>query len=247
VDVKQENYNISFFKPTTELSKKNAKISIVLLFIWAVAVFGFHILLKVIEKPTPEPAYLSFENVWDNVKIDNASITENQNFIKSTLSVIGKLSIKDEDKEVLNHAVTYSIFNIADEDKSILLKEKMNAFHSLKDVNISDKEYIRYKVELTELAASIINVEPYSIEAKLLPFAVKSVENSGLDKDKIPLIMSKYLIHNQSFLTDAKFLGFPFHYFYTAVFLLILFVGLCWFFCFKTDRIYKKLGIEERV
>ncbi|RKX20065.1 MAG: hypothetical protein DRP35_06675 [Candidatus Zixiibacteriota bacterium] len=44
-----------------------------------------------------------------------------------------------------------------------------------------------------------------------------------------------------------RFLGFPFHYFYTAVFLLVLFVGLCWIFCFQTDRIYKKLGIEERV
>ncbi len=247
MDVNQENYSISFFKPTTELSKKNAKLSIVLLLIWVVAVFGFHILLKIIEKPTPEPVYLSFENVWDNIKADNASVADNQAFIKSTLSVIGKLLIKDDDKEILNRAVTFSIFDITNEDKSILLMEKMNAFHSLKDVNISHKDYIKYKVELTEFAASIINVEPHSIEAKLLPFALKSAENSGIDKDKIPEIMSKYLIHNQSFLTDTKFLGFPFHYFYTAVFLLILFVGLCWFFCFKTDRIYRKLGIKERV
>ena len=57
--------------------------------------------------------------------------------------------------------------------------------------------------------------------------------------------MGLYLIHNRSVLTDTKFLGFPFHYFYTAVFLLILFVGLCWLYCIRTDMFHKKYGIED--
>lgn len=57
--------------------------------------------------------------------------------------------------------------------------------------------------------------------------------------------MKLYMTHNQSVLTNAKFLGFPFHYFYTAVFLLILFVFLCWLYCVITDRVNIKLGLEE--
>jgi len=247
VETTQEQYNISFFNPTTELSKRNAKLSIILLVIWTFAIFGFHIFLRIIEKPTPEIAYTSYENVWQSVKSGNASVSENQIFIKSALSVVGKLLIKDTDKDILNKAITYSIFNIANNEQKDLLKEKMNAFYSLKDVSISDVQYIKSKLEFTEIAASIISVDLYSIEAKLLPFSIKDIEEAKLDTDKIEVIMSKYLIHNQSFLTDMKFLGFPFHYFYTSVFLLILFVALCWIFCFQTDRLYQKLGIEERV
>jgi putative solute:sodium symporter small subunit len=76
-----------------------------------------------------------------------------------------------------------------------------------------------------------------------------SAENTGkLTSETInslPGIMKKYLIHNQSFLTDFKFLGFPFHYFYTAIFLLILFVGLCWLYCVKADSLNAKLGIVD--
>ena len=57
--------------------------------------------------------------------------------------------------------------------------------------------------------------------------------------------MGLYLIHNRSVLTDTRFLGFPFHYFYTAVFLLILFVGLTWLYCVRTDMFNKKYGIED--
>ena len=64
-------------------------------------------------------------------------------------------------------------------------------------------------------------------------------------RDVVAEAMGLYLIHNRSVLTDLKFLGFPFHYFYTAVFLLILFVGLCWLYCVRTDLFNKKYGIED--
>lgn len=247
MEAQQDNYNISFFKPTTVLAKKNARITIILISIWAVAVFGFQILLKIIEEPTPEPAYIAFENVWDNVKAGKASAEEYSTFLKSTLSVTGKLSLADNDREILNKAISDVIFKVANDNEAGLLKEKMNSFYSLEGVNIQDENYLKLKNEFSQIGASIIGLETFSTEAKLIPFAVKTFEDPAYKKEAVEDIMSKYLIHNQSFITDAKIFGFPFHYFYTAVFLLILFVGLCWIFCVRTDKIYKKLNIEERI
>ncbi len=239
-------YNISFFKPTTELSKRNVKLSLILLAIWATSVFGFHALLRIIETPTPEASYIAYESVWENIKTNKASVEETQVFIKSLALTTGKLLIADSDKEVLNKAIGYSLINIAKE-KETLLNEKMNTFYSLGQVSISDNEYIQAKKEFSNIIASIINSEPYSLEAKLIPFAVKPSNTKEIDTDKVPVIMSKYLIHNQSFLTDTQFLGYPFHYFYTSVFLLILFIALCWIYCYQTDKIYEELDIQERV
>ena len=181
------------------------------------------------------------------MKADGAEAEEYKTFIKSALSVTGKLSLADNDREILNKAISDAVYTVAKDEKALLLKEKMDEFNSLEGYNIQDEKYLKIKKEFSEAGASVIGVEPFSIEAKLIPFAVKSFEDPSYDKESVKEIMAKYLIHNQSFITDAKFLGFPFHYFYTAVFLLILFVGLCWIFCFSTDRLYKKLNIEERV
>jgi putative solute:sodium symporter small subunit len=101
---------------------------------------------------------------------------------------------------------------------------------------------------VVEWAAPYAGLEKYSLKAKLLPFTLKADKLTSLteeDKTKVPATMAKYLIHNQSFLTDFKFLGFPFHYFYTAVFLLILFVGLCWIYCYRTDKKMTKFEVVE--
>ena len=61
------DYHISFFKPTTKIARLNRDIVVFLVVIWTIAIFGFQIALKVFEKPSPEPAYLDFEQVWDQV------------------------------------------------------------------------------------------------------------------------------------------------------------------------------------
>jgi putative solute:sodium symporter small subunit len=93
-----------------------------------------------------------------------------------------------------------------------------------------------------------LDLSPYDIRTKIIPFEISSSSFNELNLASLaglPEIMKKYLIHNQSFLTDFKFLGFPFHYFYTAVFLLILFVGLCWIYCVKIDSLNKRLDIAD--
>ena len=86
------------------------------------------------------------------------------------------------------------------------------------------------------------------VRAKILPLELTSKGMDALQDETIkylPAIMQKYLVHNQSVLTDFKFLGFPFHYFYTAVFLLILFIGLCLVYCVRIDSLNAKLNLID--
>ncbi len=250
METQSDNYDISFFKPTTELAKINRNLTIKLLLIWVIAIFGFHTLLKIIEKPTPESAYISFQEVWPNVQSENTTVAENQIFIKSVLSVLGKLSIQASDRIILDKAVSSIVYKLVPAQSKESFFNQVSEFNKIKDeiTSLSDEEYVALKVKITEESASLLNLNTYSLEAKLIPFeliaeSMKSYDNKN--NELLEAVMSKYLIHNQSFLTDFKFLGFPFHYFYTSVFLLILFVGLCWFYCYRTDKIHEQLGIES--
>ncbi|MBN1251489.1 MAG: DUF4212 domain-containing protein [Bacteroidales bacterium] len=249
METKSDNYNISFFKPTTELARINRNLTIKLLLIWVIAIFGFQILLRIIEKPTPEPAYIAYKQVWDKIKSENASYEENQVFLKSALSVLGKLSVNTDDKIILDKIVSSVSYKLIPEEKKENFINEVIEFNKIKSeiTSLSDNKYVVLKTAITSEAASFLGVKDYSLEAKLIPFELIPENMKRIDiqnNELVEGVMSKYLIHNQSFLTDFKFLSFPFHYFYTAVFLLILFVGICWFYCYKTDKIHEKLGIE---
>jgi len=238
----EKDYNISFFKPTTPLAKFNRNLILGLFSIWAVAIFGFQIWLKVIEKPTPENAYKQYEMVWEKVKTNKASTEEKQIFIKSALSVLGKVTIKESDRFFLNSSVNKLTISLVPESEKVAFIDKVNAF---KDKKFGEEGYQVQKMDLSIISAKYIGVEPYSLEAKLIPLELIAAQSSKISIKEIEAIMAKYLIHNQSYLTDTTFLGFPFHYFYTSEFLLFLFVGLCLYYCIATDRAMKRLGIEE--
>lgn len=250
MDSNQNDYHISFFKPTTAQAKWNRNLAMKLILIWAVAVFGFQFLLRLIEKPTPENAYVKYEQVWENISTENASIEEMQTFAHTSLSVLGKLIIKPDQKVSLNNAVSWVTYQLADS------LQKENLFNQTKYLekirseitSISDPVYVEAKKALSNLANSILGLQ--KTDPRTLIVALSLVSNDmevfkAENKALMPTIMSTYLIHNQSFLTDFKFLGFPFHYFYTAVFLLILFVFLCWLYCYRVDKKNVELDIEE--
>jgi putative solute:sodium symporter small subunit len=44
----------------------------------------------------------------------------------------------------------------------------------------------------------------------------------------------------KSFLTETAFLGFPFHYWYSAQFVIFLFIGLCYAYCKFIDKLEAK-------
>ncbi|MBN2891270.1 MAG: DUF4212 domain-containing protein [Bacteroidales bacterium] len=243
----EKRYDISFFKPTTELAKRNRTLAMWLLLLWVIAIFGFHTLLKVIEKPTAEPVYTSFESVWQNVKAGNASVQEQKDFAQSTLTVLCKVFITPEERAILDNAFGSTFFSLLSDDKK---DEVLNEIQLFKTYEFGTEEYNASKLKLAGIVSETIGVENYSLQAKISPLELNPENISEFQTenvDQLESVMQKYLIHNQSFLTDTNFLGFPFHYFYTAVFLLILFVGICWFYCVRTDKIMKELGIEETV
>ncbi|MCF8346842.1 MAG: DUF4212 domain-containing protein [Bacteroidales bacterium] len=243
-------YHISFFKPTTERARHNRGIVIWLTSIWFIAIFGFQIALRVLEKPTPEPPLLAFENVWDNIVDGTADKQDLQTFARSTLYVLGKIAIDEDERALLSGSMSWSAFLLVPDTLRSVYAEDVRAFGVLKDEksHVGEASYVMEKNRLSEKFSLLIGLENSDPLTRILPLELTVKDIGSLPSeaaDKLPSVMQKYLIHNQSFLTDAQFLGFPFHYFYTSVFLLILFIGLCWLYCIRSDRRNALLGIED--
>ncbi len=254
------DYHVSFFKPVTSRARRNRNMVIKLVLVWAIAIFGFQIALKLLGKPTPEPALTEFNSVWTQVKDGNASEEELKTLANSVLQCLGKVYIKPDMKAALANAFNWSLFQVAGEELDELC-HNVEVFNELKSSseNIANPEYIIARKKLEADVASIIGVSAEDTKIIAISFAINPdskdefteenkvlVENYSKDefteenKVLVEKAMNLYMTHNRSFLTDFTFLGFPFHYFYSAVFLLILFVGLCWIYCVETDKIEKQ-------
>lgn len=250
MDDTTNSYHISFFRPTTKQALANRNLVLWLVSIWFIAIFGFHFVLRAIEKPVPEPVYTEFLGVWENVSKLEGSEGDMQLFGKSVLSVLGKIALMPEEKSALDNALSNTLYTLTPDSMKQSLIDQISDFEATKAsiTNISDEAYIAKKVELSKKLSPVIGLSQLDIRSKVLPFELTSANIQSLSNETIaaiPGIMEKYLVHNQSVLTDTKFLGFPFHYFYSAVFLLILFVGLCYVYCVKIDRLNKKLEIAD--
>lgn len=245
-----DQFNISFFKPTTEQARKNRNKILVLVTIWAIGVFGFQFLLRALEKPTPEPVLIAFNEVWEDVKTEKANEEAMQIFVRSALQVTGKVFIKPEHRHALNNGITWGTFQLADSAQKIALTDALRTFEETASESevLSDSDYIHKRNSLASLAMIPLGLNNSDLLSKFIALELRSnladeftPENKKLVEQAMPL----YTIHNQSVLTDTVFLGFPFHYFYSAVFLLILFIGICWFYSYTTDKVNKKMQISE--
>jgi putative solute:sodium symporter small subunit len=250
MDPQENDYHISFFKPTTNSARRNRNMVVQFVLIWAVAIFGFQILLKILEKPTPEPAYTQFVSSWKNIEAGSPTLVDFQIAGQSALSVLGKVAIDPEHRAALDNAVSWMAFQIAGSNQQFEIQQSVARFESVAaaTTDISDASYVVEKNKLIPVMVNLFNLQPTDVRGSIAPLEIKSSLMESFDAERRDVFveaMGLYLIHNQSVLTDIKFLGFPFHYFYTAVFLLILFVGLCWLYCVRTDWFNKKYGIED--
>lgn len=212
-------YEVNFFKPKSEATKANTKLISILVIIWVVAVFGFQFLLIGIGKPVPEKTLLDFQELWPKVQ-SAPSDGDLQAFSKVMLMTLGKnATVKAADKELMEQALAVSV-NLLDPgvNTSEAAAEAIGLGTSGFDPLLEDQLHYHFKAtDATDYSAV-----------------------SGL-----PDAMDLYLVHNRSFLTDTSFLGFPLHYYYTAQFLLILFIVLCLIYARATDKMNKRLGIEK--
>lgn len=251
--MEEKNYNISLFKPNSEFSKVNNRLIITLVIIWAVAIYGFHIFMKIIEKPVPEEALGIYNKHSKNIVEGTATLEQKQQYAHALLSVCGKRLVSANERIVLNKAVSQVVFDIVPEKKEFI-KSKVNDFKQRKsDIAILEMEAFKTKreeiaIDEEKFLASFVcdlGLKTTGLRAKLLPNVLVTDGSEEISEASLTSIMNKYLVHNRSFITDTVFLGFPFHYFYTAVFLLMLFVFLCWLYAYKMERINKRFGIED--
>lgn len=219
-----DGYNVNLFRPRSDHARFNTKTIFIMLSIWAVAVFGFQFLLIALQEPVAEPAHGDFKGVWARVEAGEADAAERKVFARSVLMVLGKnIVVKPPHKAALSSALNANLRALAADAAEI-------------DV---------------ERAATLIGLKAEGFDLlmrDMLPTYVKSIESpkiTGEVSAQLPGIMDLYLIHNRSALTDARFMGFPFHYWYTAQFLLILFVFLCLIYAKIIDTANTKFDFKE--
>jgi uncharacterized membrane protein len=252
-----DQFNFSIFKPRNLHGKKNRNVIFSMLVIWAVAVFGFQFLLRIIEKPTPEKSLTVFESVWPGASEDNLDGPGYSSLLRSLVLVRGKSTLKPADQEILNGAITHFLFRIVPDDARTEILSLVDEAAGLtgKIQKASDEEFInirnqigdKYK-RMAELTMPYTGFSPASLEATILVRSIRanypiSLKENSLEK--LPSVMKLYLTHNQSVLTDTRFLGFPFHYFYTAFFLLVLFICLCIVYNILIEWRLNKEGVVE--
>ena len=199
-----EEYNVNFFKPMSDHARTNKKLIATLAIIWFCAVFGFQALLIILNEPTPEPAFTTFQTVYPEIVNDQeVSLETKQQFSRSLLSVLGKnIAVADVHKAILKQALSATVVS--------MLPDPID--HTIQSG--ATEEFIdatKNSIGLTEEGFDKIMID-------LLPFSLVQVESGQLSegvKEALPGIMELYLVHNQNVLTDFNFLGFPFHYWYT--------------------------------
>ena len=228
-----EDYEVNFFKPLSDHAKANKKLILSLAITWAIAVFGFHFLLIIITTPTAEKTLDEFNAVWPKVLEESSTSETKQTFARTCLMVLGKnIALKDDHKNVLKESLSWSVYSLQEDSvKSIMESDPNDQMINTAalTLNLSSTGFDKIMKDL--LTTSLVKVESPTI--------------SNESKKSLPAIMNLYLTHNQSILTDFKFLGFPFHYWYTAQFLLILFVVLCLIYALVIDKMNKKHEFVE--
>lgn len=252
-----DQYNFSIFRPRNRHGRKNRNVILTILLILATAVFGFQILLRIVEKPVPEASLTTFEAVWPAVSQGAGSQADYQGLLAALLHVKGKNNTLESDKDLLHNAIALSCYTLLPDtveqsvlETTTLLQEKQGMLSTANNQAYLDlkMEIEQLKATLTGLLGSYTGLQPGSLEATILSSSLQIPLASSFQDPKfeaLPDIMSFYLTHNQSFLTDTPFLGFPFHYFYTAVFLLVLFVVLCIVYNILIERRLKKEHVVE--
>ncbi|HBE42846.1 MAG TPA: hypothetical protein DDW27_16910 [Bacteroidales bacterium] len=252
-----DQYNFSIFRPRNLHGRKNRNVIFTMLVIWAIAVFGFQFLLKSIQKPTPEKTLMTFESIWPKVIANDLSPADYKSLLNSLVLVKGKNMVKPKDQELLSDAISCAAFSSMPDTLRRSLLDGVAEIRSLKTQLLSARgdTYLEIAETIKGIYRYITQVtEPWSgfregsLEAPVFTASLNDSYPASLNDVSftvLPEVMKFYLTHNQSVLTDTKFLGFPFHYFYTAVFLLVLFIVLCIIYNVLVERRLRREGVVE--
>lgn len=252
-----DNFNFSIFRPRNLHGRKNRNVILTFVVIWAVAVFGFQFLLRAIEKPVPEAALTAFNKVWPAAQSGSLTSDEGKILLNSLIMARGKITLAASEQQILADGISVCTYHLLPDSLKSSVSSKTSSIAGMhKSVaGLTGDAYLEMKKNISVASKNIVEecsdftgVAPVSLEGSILGFSLgtdRGITFSDPSVSTIPAIMQLYMTHNQSVLTDTIVLGFPFHYFYTAVFLLILFVVLCILYNILIERRLKKEGITE--
>ena len=168
-----------------------------MLLVWAVAVFGFQILLRIIEKPTPEKALADFNSVWPDATVRDLKTVNYQTLLNSLILVKGKNMVNTDDQMILNKAISTITFSVApDSLKSKMLSEISEIKELKSKIALSDGQ------EFLDIKSSILTLEKGFSENTALFTGLKS---DLLKKKSIQpvLLMNTPLLYRMPLLTDC--------------------------------------------
>lgn len=228
-----KSYNVNFFKPSTPFLKENIRAIVIGLTIWGVAVYGFQILLRIMETPTPEASYVSYQQVAANIAQGSATTEELVVAANTYLHLLGKSGATLQN-ETLRNVFTSTLYSLLPDAEKKTLLSVAGQLATDKSANV---DFINTAMGITDNPA-MMAVVPYAL-------TTISPDQMAVTDNALTPLMDKYFIHNQSVLTDTIVFGFPFHYLYTALFLLVLFCLICLVYCQVVDRLMKKYGMES--
>jgi putative solute:sodium symporter small subunit len=224
-----KSYDVNFFKPSTPFLKENIRAIVIGLTIWGVMTYGFQILLKIIETPTPEATYVAFQQAAPKLADGTASAEEKVAVANTYLALLGKSAALLKN-DILKTAFTSTVYNVlSDAEKETLLAAAADP-----------------KANMDFISAALGITDNKAMTA-VIPYALIAVtpDKLAMTDPALKPIMDKFFIHNQSVLTDTIVFGFPFHYLYTALILLTSFVIICLVYCQVIDKLMKKYEMES--
>ncbi len=252
-----EEYNFSIFRPRNLHGRKNRNVIMTMLLIWAVSVFGFQFLLRSVEKPTPEKSLITFMELWPSVRSGSVTPNSHNSFLSTLVLARGKNTLKSDEQKIISDAITCFTYSILPDSAGRALGGIVSTISDLRSslASLKGEQYLEVKKKISEHYSAITDATVKytgftrgSLESSIFVYSLQTsypLSMSDASFDRLEDIMKLYMTHNQSFLTDSKVIGFPFHYFYTAVFLLILFVILCIVYNLLVEWRLKKEGVVE--
>ena len=185
-----QSYNVNFFKPSTPFLRENIRAIVIGLVVWGCATYGFQILLKIMETPTPEATYVSFQEVAPKLADGSASAEEKVSAANFYLHMLGKSAglLKNEDLKSVFTATLYSVLSDAEKKTLVSVAEK-----AVTDKTV-DVAFINTALGITDNKA-MMAVVPYGLTAV--------TPDAAMTNDALKPLMDKFFIHNQSVLTDT--------------------------------------------
>jgi hypothetical protein len=159
------DYHFNLFQPFTEHGRKIRNLILTMLAVWAVCVFGFQVLLKVVEKPTPEVSLNRFDAAYASLEQGRSDQSTVREFLHSQILAAGKNVIKPADREVLVSGINLAFRMLIPDSVREPMLAKLPEMITMKEklTKAKDQEYLDLKTGISRIQSDLMTLTaPYT-------------------------------------------------------------------------------------